>query len=83
MGAIFLSAFSDIGLVLWAEAGVTLRIPFLGVFVDSVRAFLPFDSWRIVINRRFAVRNILDHGICGNVTKHVADFVKAVNADVW
>ena len=26
MGAIFLSAFSDIGLVLWAEAGVTLRI---------------------------------------------------------
>ena len=82
-GAIFLSAFSDICLVLWAEAGVTLRIPSLGVFVDSVRAFLPLDSWCIVINRRFAVRYILDHGICGYIAKHMADFIKAADADVW
>lgn len=81
--AIFLLAFSDIGLVLRAEAGVALRIPLLGVFVDSVRAFLPLDSWRIVINRRFAVRDILNHGICGNIAKHMADFIKAADADVW
>ena len=75
-------AFSDVGLVFGAEPCVSKCVPLVCESVDSVHAFLILDFRRVVINCGFSVRDVFDHGVRRNVTKHMADFVKTADADV-
>lgn len=75
-------AFRDIGLVFGAGPFVSKCAPLFRESVDSVHALLILDFRRVVIDCGLSVRDVLDHGVRRNVTKHMADLVKTADADV-
>ena len=75
-------AFSDVGLVFGAEPYVSKCVPLVcELLLGGLYGISP-DFGRVVINCGFSVRDVFDHGVRRNVTKHMADFVKTADADV-
>lgn len=75
-------AFSDVCLVFGSEPCVSKCVPLVREpLLGGLYGISP-DFGRVVINCGFSVRDVFDHGVRRNVTKHMADFVKTADADV-